>query len=105
MTCNHKVDEYGYLKGKKYCYECCAELDREFMLKNSKITLYLTEKYVTNWPGTLKFEISTVKDGFHNIARTRTDVWFIGPDNHVWWGVNYGDFSQILYCKRTKQTV
>jgi hypothetical protein len=41
--------------------------------------------------------------GRHNIAGVRYDVWFRGPDGHVWWGVQYGDMTQICHCKRTKE--
>ncbi len=107
MICTHaeglSKSECGILEGKKYCYECCAELDRQHMLKNDKIALYLTPKGITNWSGTLKFEILDKKHGSHNMAGTRIDVWFVGPDKHIWWGVQYGENTELLHCKRTKQ--
>lgn len=91
------------------CYSCCGENDRQRMIDNKKIVLYLVTykddflKYlVINWPGTLRIPIRKVKIGKHNIAGTRTDVWFVF--NGYWWhGVNYGDNSQICHCKQTKE--
>ena len=90
------------------CYNCCADLDKQEMIKSGnskKVELYLNtnEKKVTNWPGTLSFNIRGLRKGKHNIARTRYDIWFNGPDNFIWHGVNYGEFTQIVHCKRTAQ--
>jgi hypothetical protein len=106
----------------RICYKCCADQDRKYMREHGKIMLYLvytvkqpteserrigyrpTKVYeVTNWPGTLRFKVRASKEGHHNIAGKRTDVWFRGPDNKEWWGVNYGDNTQIVHCRRTKQ--
>lgn len=99
------------------CYECCANRDKEYMRTHDKITLYLSEekveelhmgkpytciKYtISNWPGSLIFKPYRLAKGKHNISRTRIDVWFTfeGKD---WWGVNYGENSQILHCKKLK---
>lgn len=89
--------------GKKHCYECCATRERDAMIKTGKATLYLTDKGVTDWPGKLQFSVVRKNTGSHNIARVRYDVWFIGPDKHIWHGVTYGDFTQICHCNRTKE--
>lgn len=102
--------------GEFICYQCCADLDRKQMQEggNSRsIPLYLTHEpfqgrklvdgVITNWPGTLRFT-ARVKKGQHNIAGSRYDAWFNGPDGHVWHGVLYGENTQIIHCKRTKQT-
>jgi len=31
-----------------------------------------------------------------------TNVWFTGPDHHVWHGIHIGDFNQLVHCKRTR---
>lgn len=110
----------GYAKDDKdnyLCYECCGEIDRDYMLEQGKITLYLTCEptwkerslegrkqagIVSNWPGTLKFTCRT-RVGDHNIARYRYDCWFTGPDGYIWHGIQYGDNTQICHCKRTKE--
>jgi hypothetical protein len=112
---------YGYMQespdAKPICYECCGENDRKSMIETGKAVLYLTcesapkmlrqgkcrstSGHVSNWPGTLKFPCGT-RVGRHNIAGTRYDCWFRGPDGHEWHGVMYGENTQICRCKRTK---
>ena len=111
--------------GNKYCYACCAAQDRQYMIDNGRITLYLSKEtnpnytglgtmdsrypdlyYVTNWPNSLSFPVRGYPHkGKHNIARNRYDVWFVGPDKHIWHGVRYGDMTDICHCKRTKQVI
>ena len=98
--------------GNPVCYECCGVVDREAMLRDGHsktLPLYLTSKdgrrFVGNWCGTLQFPVRHYQSGRHNIAGTREDVWFIGPDHHVWHGVQYGQWTQIVHCKRTKEVV
>jgi hypothetical protein len=105
--------------GRRICYECCAALDRQDMLETGRATLYLcrTQAVVgsgsippgfirggtwkaTNWPGSLSFPISHLTEGRHNIAGKRFDAWFTGPDGNVWHGVQYGENTQILHCRR-----
>lgn len=112
---------YGtMLDGTKHCYPCCAKLDRDTMIADGKITLYLTSRpihngevgminryernwFVTNWPSSLEFRVTSGPSrSWHNIARVRYDVWFHGPDGHVWHGIQYGDNTQLCHCKRTK---
>ena len=105
---------YGRNKdGGKVCYECCGKLDQASMIELGRAILYLSfhdedptlkASMVGNWPGTLSFHIFADRIGSHNIAGVRYDVWFQGPDGHVWWGVQYGDSTQICHCKRTKET-
>lgn len=96
-------------KDQQICYECCAIRDVADMKRFGKATMYLTSSKqrgftfeVTNWPGTLKFPCPYSRQGKHNIARNRTDVWFKGPDDFIWHGVHYGDWSQIVHVQRTK---
>lgn len=56
---------------------------------------------IGNWPGTLTFKATGVTRGRHNWGIPRWDVWFNGPDGHVWHGVNYGNNTQIVHCRRT----
>lgn len=100
--------KYGLSAARNpYCYECCAKTDRATMLETGRTVLYLTRAddgywYATNWPGTLRFQITLRHKGKHNMARVRYDVWFRGPDGKAWHGVQYGDNTQLLHCRRTK---
>jgi len=93
--------------GEKICYECCREFDKEWMSENDKITLYLTQATtgrwrVTNWPGTLRFRVDETRKGKHNITGTRYDVWFTDREGNRWWGVSYGENSQLCHCRKLK---
>lgn len=83
------------------CYACCANVDRETLRHADRTALYLAKGIVTNWPGTLTIVPSRTKNGRHNIAGTRIDVWFTGPDGAAWHGVNIGD-NDILRCRKLK---
>lgn len=94
-----------------YCYACCAEREKARMLETGRAVLYLTREtiagghvrhFATDWPGELKFRAHTLSKGRHNIARTRIDVWFVGPDGKPWHGVNIGD-NQLLRCRRIQK--
>jgi len=86
---------------EKWCYACMADIDRAYMDQAGRIDLYLHgHEKVTNWPGTLSFKVLTYRAGRHNIARTRTDVWF-KHNGYYWHGVQYGEWTQIVHCKRT----
>lgn len=91
--------------GDKVCYDCCGEEDKQWMIDNGSICLYLTcEKTkgtISNWPGTLSFT-AYITVGRHNIAGNRYDAWFTGPDGKKWHGVTYGDNTQICHCKKIK---
>lgn len=114
LDCGHYPSEHsehttGYVitkGGMKICRQCCAEHDRQEMIRshNSKaLPLYLIEKdnrpvFVSNWPRTLKFAVKQFTKGKHNIAGSRIDVWFNGPDGGLWHGVQYGQWTQIVHC-------
>ena len=113
LDCGHAPSAHesfttGYginANGKKHCYACCAEHDRVAMLADGRATLYLTEKGITNWPGSLVFPIlgsPNVKPHGGGFGAQRTDAWFVGPDRFVWHAINRGD-SQIARCRRTKE--
>ena len=122
LDCGHAASPHSSITtgygvdrdGKKYCYACCAERDVASMKEHGDATMYLTKEdnphapghkrhVITNWPGSLRFVPWHVRVGHHNIARTRYDAWFTGPDGFVWHAVQYGDNTQIAHCKRTKQ--
>jgi hypothetical protein len=69
--------------------------------KNSPVTGKASPWQVTNWPGSLRFN-AFVRRGRHNLAGTRYDLWFTGPENTLWHGVQYGDQTQVCHCKRLK---
>lgn len=110
LDCGHPPSEHsnfttGYgvdSEGRKHCYACCAERDKAEMIKTGRATLYLSGKEVSNWPESLKFRVNYVRKGRHNMARVRYDVRFIGPDGKPWHGVQYGDNTQIVHCRRIK---
>lgn len=87
----------------KICYSCCAEQDKKDMKKYGRIALYLNsvKQVITNWPNSLHFSC-TVSEGKHNIAGIRRDAWF-RFNGYVWHGTQYGNFSDLIYCKQTKQ--
>lgn len=97
---------YGTMPDKprtKVCFACCGEDDRKALETQDRITLYLVKRkdryFVVNWPGTLEIPVY-VREGRHNIGRTRFDTWFSVAGKH-WHGVNIGD-NDILRCKRVK---
>lgn len=113
-TCNKNIvpDEIvsGYGQdsgGNVFCYDCCAVKDKEQMLRDRNAVLYLDDvkHRVSNWPGTLKFDVKAMWVNRHNMDGRITHVRFIGPDNKVWSGKQVGNNSQLCYCKRTKISV
>ena len=94
-----------------HCYACCAEREKARMIDSGRAVLYLTREtiagghvrhFAADWAGEIKFRVHTISKGRHNIARTRVDAWFIGPDNQPWHGVNIGD-NDILRCRRVQR--
>ena len=94
---------YGERHGQTYCYNCCARIDRQEMQRTGKATLYYDGTEVTNWPGTLRFHLTYASTGRHNIAGKQYHVWFNGPDGFVWHGVQYGEWTQVCHCRRTRR--
>lgn len=116
LHCGHEPSEHGehttgtahMNDGNVICWDCAGmrDLGRMLLDGNSRsLPLYLSRKdgvwTVANWPGTLTFMPYAIRKGQHNIARVREDVWFNGPDGYVWHGVLYGEWTQIVHCKRT----
>lgn len=98
-------------KNDTVCYECCGKRNTADMMKTGRATLYLTtapdgywldgKTYrLTNWPGSTSFRPHYMRKGAHSIAGTRYSVWFSGPDKKVWFGVQYGENTQLCHCRR-----
>jgi len=107
---------------KRVCRECAGARIRAEMVKSGRITLYLIFRpqevpdyqkgvhyrnrgwYVTDWAGSPSMVFpATIHKGRHNIARTRYDAWFRGPDGYIWHGLQYGENTQICHCRRTNR--
>ena len=121
MTTGHgRTDD-----GRIHCFACCGLEDAESMIETGKIALYLTfktEEYhtwsgseyvrsnrqipsqITNWPGSLRFDLLSWSKGDHNWGIDRYDLWFKGPDDRVWYGRHQGHNTEIVHCKQTKHT-
>ena len=102
--------------GHKICFKCCGEIDRQELdsleIGGKGVIHYLTSKTevldwgkkttyeVSNWPGSMRFNVFC-KEGRHNFAGVRRDVWFSynGKNFH---GVQYGNNSELCYIKRVK---
>lgn len=98
---------YGVSDGLKMCFACCGKAEKEFLITRGHGMLYLTgqrgEEKLTDWPGVLIYRPSRVSHSRHNIGRTRTDVWFTGPDNKRWHGVQIGENNQVCRVHRLKK--
>lgn len=122
MDCRKVIDKppgrggtgYAQCRDGVICYQCCAVRDSAEMTttgKSNRVGLYLSKDargkwHVGNWPSTLQFPLhanASPRKSWHNIARARYDVWFVGPDGFVWHGVQYGENTQIVHCARTQQ--
>ena len=93
-------------RGDKVCYACCAIRDKARMTAESRVALYLVTRenrlVVSNWPGTLEFPVMESRAGAHNIAGSRIDAWFVDHDGSRWHGVQYGDNTQLIHCRKLK---
>lgn len=107
--------------GDKICYRCCAALELDYMREHGRTVLYLSldedatkadyghKRYkITDWPGQLKFTpINGVYVGRHNWGIPRYDCWFADRENpdgtQYWHGVQYGDDTQLIHCRRIKR--
>jgi hypothetical protein len=83
-------------------------MDKARMMETGITVLYLTEDNgafkVSNWPGSLTFRASVVRSHKrHNFGGRREDVYFNGPDGHVWWGWGCFENHQCFTARRTKQ--
>lgn len=93
---------YGKTKdGKVVCYDCCALRDKADMVERGNTTLYLVGHEVTNWPGTLRFPVTSLRAFRHPFSRHAVMAYFDGPDGSRWSAKNIGD-TQIAHCRRLK---
>jgi len=87
-TTGYGIDPAGH----KFCFDCCANRDRDSMRSNGDAVLYLVKDQVngnwlvTNWPASLHFGVCARRVGRHNMGRERVDVLFHGSDGRVWHG-------------------
>ena len=119
---------YSIKNDELICYMCDANQELAYMKEHGMATLYLSKNIaldvssesaigkaqtkhfkpdtykVSNWPGSLTIPVQQHKEGEHNLAKRRIDVWFNGPDNYIWHGFSLGD-NDLCYCKRTKKKV
>lgn len=91
--------------GHRICPDCLGRMDATNMILKGSAALYLTivddsKAYVSNFFGTIVFPVTKISKGKHNIAKTQTNIRFIGPDNVEWYGTNYGDETQVVHCAR-----
>ncbi len=89
------------------CYVCAAERELAEMNSLGRTTLYLTldntgHGTVSNWTGLISYRVAQSRIGNHNIVKNRYDVWFRDEAGNTWWGVTYGDDTQICHCTRLK---
>lgn len=95
--------------GEIICYDCCGKRDKKILQSmkiGEKICLYLSKSkdnnwHIGNWPGTFQIRVSEPREGRHNMAGIRRDVWFgyFGKEFH---GVCYGNNSEICHIQRIK---
>ena len=90
------------------CFACAAQrLKAKMKYSGMTDSLYLTldkrgNGEVTDWTGLLKFRVAQARIGKHNMVGKRYDVWFHDEDGRTWWGVTYGDNTQVCHCRRIK---
>jgi hypothetical protein len=116
LDCGHMPSEhselttgYGYDKDNKtFCYACCAENDQKNMDELGKYMLYLVKQdnvyHVTNWPGSLDYQVISIRSSWHNFAGQdgRKDVWFKDHNGKTWHGVQIGHWNDVCHVKRIK---
>lgn len=136
LSCGHElVREEGSLgagygtdweTGKKICYACCGRKDEETMMREGRITLYLSQYSekewqalrslssdvpsdlrwkITNWPGTLTITPINVRRSWGSGWGRRYPIdmaYFTGPDGYFWFGRCAGNSTQLLHCQRAR---
>lgn len=94
--------------GKRHCYACCAENDRAAMVRDGRITLYLTSSptrradKVTNWPGSLSFRVEWSKAGRSGFGGDSVSAYFVGPDGALWLARQQGRHNELARCQRLR---
>lgn len=95
---------YALYGEKKICYSCAKDRELKAISKvapGGKYDFYYSHGRVTNWTGTIVFRATGSRVGRHNMAGTRTDVWFVDHLGREWHGTNIGD-NDILRARRLK---
>lgn len=99
----------------KICYDCSAEVERQFMRDNGHSVLYLTFKEhsgvaqgygsyeITDWPGRLRIPVAMYREGGYSMFGLRFDCWFLF-EGEVWHGVKCGENHDTIHVRRTKYT-
>lgn len=81
-----------------------AQAELEAMKRNGRAVLYRRtiegRIHVGTWEGSKNFPVTCCRQGRHNMAGERMDVWF-NFDGSRWHGVNIGD-NDICRVKRLK---
>jgi hypothetical protein len=89
----------GEYMDKLHCYACCGQTDKLAMLRDGKATMYLTGEKLTNWPGSLSFQVQYTRKLNHPFSRRAVIAYFRGPDGKQWSAKNIGD-TEIAHCRR-----
>lgn len=102
LDCGHTASAHSSIttgygtdsEGKKLCYSCIAQIDKDYMLKNGTLGGYMTSRMNTetgkpiwefsNWPGSLKFTIAHW-EGKHNWWNVKQHYGYFQTDNGEWW--------------------
>lgn len=85
------------------CYACAADrLRKKMNFSGLTSELYLSNNEVTDWTGLLRFRVIESRIGRHNFTGKRYDVWFTDHEGRRWWGVTYGDNTEVCHCQRLK---
>lgn len=120
---------YAYLHAsegdlRKVCYVCAGNIDKEHMDKHGYITLHLdglmslrnhmlarehkhktptgVKINVSNWCGSLSYPVDLVRVGNGGMMRVRRDIWFTDHNGDQWYGLQLGNASPLVYCRRIK---
>jgi hypothetical protein len=96
---------YGTHDGKRYCHECCAEMDRKAMKREGHADLYLSSRgnqlVVSTWPGKIISQrVKTINSWRNNFGDRRVAVRFCF-EGEIWSGIGAGP-GMYLRCRRTK---
>lgn len=108
--CGHIAISDGFTTGfgrdkenKTICFACCGENDKRQLRETGKLSGYFSGGHFTNWPGSFKLHVYSVRKSWHNFAGKdgRTDFWgmFEGKEFH---GVQIGHFNECATIKIKK---
>lgn len=75
------------------CFDCQATVDRDYMLSEGHIRLFVHHETVYNFGGSLMFHAAVSKSPVY------TSIWFEGPDGYIWYGRGK---SQVSFRRTTR---